>query len=128
LAVGSPDVLAPATGGTSVLRYTGTALSAGIASAPGGQVLFLTVPLEGVVSPLRREYVLGTFLARTGLLAAAPSVPGDDPLPPDPGPPNQWSAATGKDPRPPDPPPPPPPPADYVVDLLPQFYEEADTG
>jgi uncharacterized protein (TIGR03382 family) len=125
LAVGSPDVLAPVTGGASVLRYTGTELSAGISSAPGGQVLFLTVPLEGVVSPLRREYVLGTFLARTGLLAAAPPVPGDDPLPPDPGPANQWSAATGKDPRPPDPP---PPPTEYLVDLLPQFYEEADTG
>jgi len=125
LAVGSPDVLAPATGGASVLRYTGTELSAGISSAPGGQVLFLTVPLEGLVSPLRREYVLGTFLARTGLLSPTPPVPGDEPLPPDPGPANQWSAATGKDPRPPDPPPPPSP---YVGDLLPQFYEKADLG
>lgn len=128
LAVGTPDVLAPATGGTTVLRYTGTDLPAGISSAPNGQVLFLTVPLEGLVSPLRREYVVGTFLARTGLLAAAPPAPGNDPVPPDPGPSNQWTPSTGKDPRPPDPPPPPPPPADYVVDLLPQFYEGADTG
>ncbi|WP_414654248.1 N-acetylmuramoyl-L-alanine amidase [Hyalangium sp.] len=128
LAVGSPDVLTPATGGASILRYTGTELSAGISSAPGGQVLFLTIPLEGLVSPLRREYVLGTFLARTGLLATAPPVPGDDPVPPDPGPANQWTAATGQDPRPPDPPPPPPPTPPYVLDLLPQFYEQADTG
>ncbi|KFE64901.1 hypothetical protein DB31_1919 [Hyalangium minutum] len=125
LAVGIPDVLAPAAGGTSVLRYTGTDLSAGISSAPNGEVLFLTVPLEGLVSPLRREYVVGTFLARAGLLATAPPAPGNDPVPPDPGPPNQWTPATGKDPRPPDPPPPPP---DYIVDLLPQFYEGADTG
>jgi MYXO-CTERM domain-containing protein len=129
LAVGLPDVIAPATGGTSVLRYTGTQLSAGISSAPGGQVLFLTVPFEGLVSPLRREYVLGTFLARTGLLAAAPAVPGNDPPPPNPGPANQWAAATGNDTRPPDPPPPPPPPpAPYVVDAFPVAYELADTG
>ncbi len=128
LAVGTPDVLAPAAGSASVLRYTGTQLSAGVSSAPGGQVLFLTVPFEGLVSPLRREYVLGTFLARAGLLATAPAVPGDDPTPPNPGPANQWAAATGNDPRPPDPPPPPPPPAPYVVDVLPQFYEQADTG
>jgi hypothetical protein len=128
LAVGSPDVLSPA-GGTSVLRYTGTELSAGVASAPGGQVLFLSVPLEGIVSPLRREYVVGAFLARTGLLATAPPAPDTDPSPPDPGLPNQWSAATGNDPRPPEPPPPPPPPpSSYVVDQLPQFYEQADTG
>ncbi|MDY7224971.1 N-acetylmuramoyl-L-alanine amidase [Hyalangium rubrum] len=128
LAVGSPDVLAPAAGATSVLRYTGTELSAGVSSAPGGQVLFLTVPLEGVVSPLRREYVLGTFLARAGLLAAAPSAPGDEPPPPDPGPANQWTAATGNDLRPPDPPPPPPPPVTYVVEQLPQFYEQGESG
>jgi MYXO-CTERM domain-containing protein len=129
LAVGLPDVITPATGGTSVLLYAGTQLSAGVSSAPGGQVLFLTVPFEGVVSPLRREYVLGTFLARTGLLAAAPAVPGNDPLPPNPGPANQWAAATGNDTRPPDPPPPPPqPPAPYVVDAFPQGYELADTG
>ncbi|WP_224245066.1 golvesin C-terminal-like domain-containing protein [Hyalangium gracile] len=126
LATGIPDVLTPA-GGAAVLRFNGTELSAGISSAPGGQVLFLSVPLEGIVSPLRREYVLGTFLARTGLLATAPPAPGDDPSPPDPGPANQWSAATGKDPRPPDPPPPQPIPP-YVLDLLPQFYEEGDTG
>ncbi|WP_407739085.1 N-acetylmuramoyl-L-alanine amidase [Hyalangium sp.] len=124
LAVGTTDVVAPA-GGTSVLRYFGTDLSAGVSSAPGGQVLFLSVPLEGFVSPLRREYVLGTFLARTGLLANAPAAPGSDPSPPDPGPANQWAAATGKDPRPPDLVPPGPP---YVVDLLPQFYDKADTG
>jgi len=129
LAVGSPDVLTPATGGASVLRYTGSDLSAGISSAPGGEVLFLGVPLEGLVSPLRREYVVGTFLARIGLLATAPQAPPDDPSPPDPGPANQWTAATGQDPRPPDPePPPPPPPQPYVLDQLPQFYEQADTG
>jgi N-acetylmuramoyl-L-alanine amidase len=129
LAVGTPDVIAPAAGGASVLRYTGTQLSAGVSSAPGGQVLFLSVPFEGLVSPLRREYVLGTFLARTGLLAAAPAVPGDDPTPPNPGPANQWAAATGNDPRPPDPPPPPPPPpGQYVVDAFPLAYELADTG
>jgi N-acetylmuramoyl-L-alanine amidase len=118
LAVGLPDVLAPV-GGASVLRYAGTELSAGISSAPGGQMLFLSVPLEGLVSPLRREYVLGTFLARAGLLAAAPSVPGDDPPPLDPGPPNQWAPATGKDPA---------PPPEYVVDAFPESYEEADLG
>jgi hypothetical protein len=128
LAVGSPDVLAAATGGTSVLRYTGADLPAGISSAPGGQVFFLGVPLEGLVSPLRREYVMGTFLARTGLLGTAPEAPPDDPTPPDPGPANQWTAATGQDPRPPDPPPPPPPPPPYVLDQLPQFYEQADIG
>lgn len=127
LAVGTTDVLTPA-GGTSVLRYSGTDLPAGISSAPGGQVLFLSVPLEGFVSPLRREYVLGTFLARTGLLATAPAAPGNDPSPPDSGPANQWAAATGKDPRPPDPVPPPPPAPPVVVDLLPQFYDKADTG
>jgi hypothetical protein len=128
LAVGSTDVLTPATGGTSVLRYNGSDLSAGISSAPGGQVLFLSVPLEGLVSPLRREYVLGTFLARTGLLATALQAPPDDPTPPDPGPANQWTAATGQDPRPPDPPPPDPPPPPLVLEPFPQFYERADTG
>ncbi|WP_444881618.1 golvesin C-terminal-like domain-containing protein [Hyalangium versicolor] len=127
LAVGIPDVLSPS-GSTSVLRYNGADLSAGVSSTPGGQVLFLTVPLEGFVSPLRREYVLGTFLARTGLLATAPTAPGDEPPPPEPGPANQWAAATGKDPRPPDPPPPPVPVPPYVVAQLPQFYEEGDTG
>ncbi|MDC0708583.1 N-acetylmuramoyl-L-alanine amidase [Stigmatella sp. ncwal1] len=123
LSVGSPDVLAPVGGSASVLRYAGTELSAGVASAPGGQVLFLGVPLEGIVSPWRREYVLGTFLARTGLLAVAPVPPGDEPSPPDPGPANQWNTATGNDPRPPDPLPPP-----YVVDGVPDIYDAADTG
>ncbi len=124
LSVGTPDVLAPL-GGVSVLRYAGTELSSGVSSAPGGQVLFLSVPLEGILSPLRREYVVGAFLARAGLLASAPQPPGEEPPPPDPGPANQWVAATGNDPRPPDPP---PPPSSYVVDPLPQFYERADTG
>lgn len=115
LAVGAPDVLAPVGGGASVLRYTGTELSAGVASAPGGQVLFLGVPLEGIVSPLRREYVLGAFLARTGLLATAPAAPGDEPPPPEPGPANQWTAATGNDPY-------------YVVEVVPDTYERADIG
>jgi uncharacterized protein (TIGR03382 family) len=127
LAVGIPDILTPASS-TSVLRYNGAGPSAGVSSAPGGEVLFLSVPLEGFVSPLRREYVMGAFLARAGLLATAPPAPGADPSPPDPGPANQWSTATGQDVRPPDPVPPPPPEPPYVVDLLPQFYDKADTG
>jgi uncharacterized protein (TIGR03382 family) len=123
LATGIPDVLDPVGGALSVLRYAGTELSAGVASAPKGQVLFLGIPLEGMVSPLRREYVLGAFLARVGLLATEPSPPENEQPPPVPGPANQWTPATGRDLRPPDPPTPP-----YVVDKAPDSYEAADTG
>ncbi|SEM83826.1 N-acetylmuramoyl-L-alanine amidase [Stigmatella aurantiaca] len=123
LAVGVTDVLAPAGGALPVLRYAGTEFPAGVASAPGGQVLFLGIPLEGIVSPWRREYVMGAFLARTGLLATEPAAPGDEPPLPDLGPANQWTPATGNDVRPPDPLPPP-----YVVGEVPESYEAADTG
>jgi hypothetical protein len=81
--VGVPDVLLPLEGGTPVLGYVGTGSAAGVASAAGGQVLFLGVPFEGIVSPSRRAYLLGTFLARAGVLASAPTPPqGEEFLPP----------------------------------------------
>ena len=128
--VGLTDVLVPRSGASSVLDYLGSGLSAGVASAPGGQVLFLGVPFEGLVSPSRRGYLMGAFLAHTGVLATAPSPPnGEDPPPPEPGAPNVWEPVTPADPavpRPPPPPPPPPPPD--VLDRLPEFYETAETG
>jgi hypothetical protein len=123
--VGGTDVLVPA-GGTPVLGYAGTELAAGVASAPGGQVLFLGVPFEGVVSSTRRAFLLGAFLARVGVLSAPPAPPGEDPPPPEEGPPNWWEPVTAADPAPPRPQPPPPP---YEVDRLPDFYYgEADAG
>jgi hypothetical protein len=123
-------VLVPRPGASSVLDYLGSGLSAGVASAPGGQVLFLGVPFEGLVSPSRRGYLMGSFLSRTGVLATAPSPPvGEEPPPPEPGAPNQWEPLTPADPAVPrPPPPPPPPPPSEVLDRLPEFYELAETG
>ncbi|PTL78160.1 N-acetylmuramoyl-L-alanine amidase [Vitiosangium sp. GDMCC 1.1324] len=121
--VGTLDALTPLPGGTSVLGYSGTSQSAGVASTPGGQVLFLGMPFEGIVSPSRRAWLMGSFLARAGVLATAPVPPTEDPPPPDAGSPNQWEAQTKADP-----PPPPPPPAPYVVDRIPESYDKAETG
>ncbi|MFY0575120.1 fibronectin type III domain-containing protein [Cystobacter fuscus] len=73
--VGATDVLRPGEGGQPVLGYSGADTAAGILSAPGGQVLFLGVPFEGVVSPERRAYLMGAFLARAGVLASPPPAP-----------------------------------------------------
>jgi len=122
------DVLTPRTGATSVLGYTGTSQSAGVASSAGGQVLFLGLPFEGLVSPSRRAWLMGAFLARTGVLASAPPPPtGGDPQPPAPGAPNQWEPSTKADPAPPPPPEPSLPPP-YEVDRIPGTYENVDTG
>jgi len=125
--VGTTDVLAPLTGGTAVLGYSGTSQAAGVASAPGGQVLFLGVPFEGLVSPSRRAWLMGSFLSRTGVLATPPAPPAEDPPPPAAGASNQWEPETKADPPPP-PLPPPPPPEPYVVDRIPESYENAETG
>lgn len=123
--VGTPDVLTPLTGGSAVLGYSGTNQAAGVSSAPGGQVLFLGLPFEAIVSPSRRNWLMGSFLARTGVLASAPTTPiAEDPPPPEPGTPNQWEAETKADPAPPPPTPEPP----YVVDRMPATYENADSG
>ena len=105
--VGTTDVLTPLTGGTAVLGYTGTSQAAGVASAPGGQVLFLGMPFEGLVSPSRRAWLMGSFLSRTGVLATAPEPPAEDPPAPAPGALNRWEPETKADPPPPPPPPPP---------------------
>ncbi len=65
----------PRAGGTSVLRYSGTDLSAGISSAPGGQVLFLTVPLEGLVSPLAARVRAGNLPGARGPARHGPPGP-----------------------------------------------------
>ncbi len=78
--VGVPDVLLPV-GGFPVLGYVGTGSAAGVLSAPGGQVLFLSVPFEGIVSPSRRAWLMGAFLARVGLLAAPPAPPAGEDVP-----------------------------------------------
>jgi MYXO-CTERM domain-containing protein len=126
--VGTMDALTPLAGATPVLGYTGTSQSAGVASSAGGQVLFLGLPFEGLVSPSRRAWLMGAFLARTGVLASAPPPPtGEDPQPPAPGAPNQWEASTKADPAPP-PPEPPAPPVPYEVDRIPGTYENVNTG
>ncbi|WP_164016771.1 N-acetylmuramoyl-L-alanine amidase [Pyxidicoccus trucidator] len=126
--VGVTDVLTPASGGSPVLRYTGTDLVAGVASAPGGQVLLLGVPFEGMVSPSRRASLMSAFLVRTGLLAEPPAPPAEDPGGPGPGLLTACVAARGLDPHPPPPPPPPPPPTPIVLEELPQFYPLGDSG
>lgn len=125
--VGTTDTLLALTGASPVLGYSGASTSAGVSSSAKGQVLFLGVPLEGFVSPSRRAWLMGSFLARTGLRASAPSTPPtEDPSPPDPGTPNQWERATQGDPAPP---PSSTPiqdvPDPYVVDRLPYIYERA---
>ncbi|ATB26908.1 N-acetylmuramoyl-L-alanine amidase [Melittangium boletus] len=82
--VGATDVLLPLAGATPVLGYSGTNSVAGVLSSPGGQVLFLGVPFEGIVTPERRAYLMGAFLARAGILATPPTPPsGEEALPPD---------------------------------------------
>jgi N-acetylmuramoyl-L-alanine amidase len=129
--VGGTDVLVPLEG-TVVLDYAGTGSAAGVVSSPGGQVLFLGMPLEGLVSPSRRAYVMGAFLARVGVLSTPPSQPEQEPPPPEPGTPNWWAADGSGDPAPPrpqpPPPPPPPPPEPYVVDRVPELYPGPGTG
>ncbi len=125
--VGGTDVLVPLNG-TAVLDYASTGSAAGVVSAPGGQVLFLGMPLEGLVSPARRAFLLGSFLARVGVLAAAPSQPEQEPPLPEPGPANWWEPMASGDPAPPRPQPPPPPPEPYVVDRLPELYPGPEAG
>ncbi len=110
--VGIPDALLPLLGGTPVLGYGGTGLAAGVASAPGGQVLFLGMPFEGIVSPSRRAWLMGAFLARAGVLASPPAPPaGEELLPAD--------MEMGSSP---------PPAATCSLDAIPGTYENLDTG
>ncbi|QSQ28218.1 N-acetylmuramoyl-L-alanine amidase [Pyxidicoccus parkwayensis] len=120
--VGVTDVLTPASGGSAVLRYTGTDLVAGVSSAPGGQVLLLGMPFEGIVSPTRRAQLFSAFLVHAGVLAQQPPPPAEDPGGEGPGLLTACVAARGVDPHPPAPPPPPPPPQPIVLEELPQFY------
>ncbi|HEY0096370.1 MAG TPA: N-acetylmuramoyl-L-alanine amidase, partial [Archangium sp.] len=109
--VGMPDVLLPLPGGSPVLGYAGTGSIAGVASAPGGQVLFLSVPFEGLVNPERRAWLMGTFLARAGVLATPPAPPaGEEVLPPN---------AVAQRPS---------ALAPCSVDRIPESYENAETG
>ncbi|QRK07799.1 N-acetylmuramoyl-L-alanine amidase [Archangium violaceum] len=109
--VGGADVLIPLEGGSPVLGYVGTGLAAGVSSAEGGQVLFLSVPLEAVVTPSRRAWLMGAFLARAGVLSSPPAAPdGEETLPPD--------AET----------PAPASPAPCSLNSVPESYENADTG
>jgi hypothetical protein len=126
--VGVTDVLTPASGGSAVLRYTGTDLTAGVASTPGGEVLLLGMPFEGLVSPSRRGQLLSAFLVRARLLDEAPPPPAEDSGDTGPGLLTACVAARGLNPHPAPPPPPPPPPAAIVLDELPQFYPVGDSG
>lgn len=108
--VGVPDALIPLEGGSPVLGYVGTGSAAGVASAPGGQVLFLSVPFEGLVSSSRRDWLMGTFLARVGVLDVAPEPPtGEELLPPD--------AVMGTA-----------SPSRCEMDRIPESYESAQSG
>jgi len=110
--VGIPDALLPLPGGSPVLGYTGTGLAAGVASAPGGQVLFLGMPFEGIVSPSRRAWLMGAFLARAGVLASPPAPPaGEELLPAD----TEMGSSS-------------PPAATCSLDAIPGTYENVDTG
>ncbi|MFP2905723.1 N-acetylmuramoyl-L-alanine amidase, partial [Pyxidicoccus sp. 3LFB2] len=126
--VGITDVLVPTSGGSPALRYTGTDLVAGVTSTPGGQVLVMGVPFEGIISPSRRASLMSAFLVRTGLLAQPPAPPAEDPGGPGPGLLTACVAERGVNPHPPPPPPPPPPPAPIVLEELPQFYPVGDSG
>ncbi len=109
--VGVPVVLLPLEGGSPVLGYAGTDSAAGVASAPGGQVLFLSVPFEGIVNPERRAWLMGAFLARAGVLASPPRPPaGEEVLPPD-------AVVRGTSSL-----------APCLVDRIPESYENAETG
>ncbi|WNG48871.1 N-acetylmuramoyl-L-alanine amidase [Archangium minus] len=109
--VGVPDVLLPLEGGSPVLGYVGTDLTAGVSSVEGGQVLFLSVPLEALVSPARRAWLMGAFLARAGVLSSAPVPPeGEESLPPD----ADIRALASS--------------APCSLNSVPESYENADTG
>ncbi|WP_235216541.1 N-acetylmuramoyl-L-alanine amidase [Archangium violaceum] len=109
--VGTTDVLLPLDGGSPVLGYAGTDSAAAVASAPGGQVLFLSVPFEGIVNPERRAWLMGSFLARAGVLASAPTPPtGEEVLPP--GAVVRVSSSPGP----------------CFVERIPGTYENAETG
>ncbi|HEX8818322.1 MAG TPA: N-acetylmuramoyl-L-alanine amidase, partial [Archangium sp.] len=76
-----------------------------------GQVLFLSVPFEGIVSPSRRAWLMGAFLSRAGVLASPPTPPvGEELLPPDAdmGSPSTSTAC--------------------MLDPIPTSYENPDTG
>jgi len=122
--VGVTDVLTPASGGTAVLRYTGTDQVAGVASVPGGQVLLLGLPFEAVVSSAARARLLSAFLVRAGFPAPG-APPADDSEVAGSGLLSGCVAPRGVDPHPPKPPEPPEP---IVVDVLPQFYPLGDSG
>ncbi|ATB47171.1 N-acetylmuramoyl-L-alanine amidase [Corallococcus macrosporus DSM 14697] len=125
-AVGVTDVLMPASGGTRVLRYAGTGMAAGVASAPNGRVLLLGMPFEGIVSPVHRAGLLSSFLVQAGLLTEAPPPPAGES-----GAAGLLTAcvtARGVDPHPPPEPEPEPEPEPHVVDVLPQFYPLGDAG
>lgn len=125
--VGMTDVLTPASGGSAVLRYAGTNLSAGVFSMPGGQVLLLGVPFESVVDRAARARLLSAFLVRAGFPAPGTPPVGDSG---DAGPGllTGCVAPRGVDPHPPEEPEPPEPPAPIVLDVLPQFYPLGDSG
>ncbi|WP_426751115.1 N-acetylmuramoyl-L-alanine amidase [Myxococcus sp. Y35] len=125
-AVGATDVLTPASGGTTVLRYLGTDWAAGVVSAPNGRVLLLGVPFEGIVSPVHRAGLMSSFLVQAGLLAEAPVPPSEES-----GAASLLTAcvaARGVDPHPPPEPEPEPEPEPHVVDVVPQFYPLGDSG
>ncbi|WP_434380873.1 N-acetylmuramoyl-L-alanine amidase [Melittangium boletus] len=71
-AVGGTETLVPRSGATAALLYTGTQTVAGVRASPGGQVLFLGVPFEGLVTPERRAFLMGDVLHRAGLLSERP--------------------------------------------------------
>ncbi|HYO67058.1 MAG TPA: N-acetylmuramoyl-L-alanine amidase [Archangium sp.] len=109
--VGVTDVLLPLQGGSPVLGYAGTDSAAAVVSAPGGQVLFLSVPFEGIVNPERRAWLMGAFLARAGVLASTPTPPaGEEVVPP---------GAVVRAPSTPGP---------CAVERIPSSYENAETG
>jgi len=110
--VGLPDALLPLPGGSPVLGYAGTGLAAGVASAPGGQVLLLGMPFEGIVSPSRRAWLMGAFLARAGVLASPPAPPAEEELLP-----ADIEMVSS-----------PPPAATCSLDAIPGTYENVDTG
>lgn len=115
--VGTVEALLPV-GSAAVLGHAGSGQVAGLASAPGGQVLFLGVPFEGLISAAGRGYVLGAFFHRAGLLAAVPEPPvGDEEPPAVPGPRNYWEPASMADPKP-----------LFLLEALPDVYPAPQGG
>ncbi|AGC44550.1 putative N-acetylmuramoyl-L-alanine amidase [Myxococcus stipitatus DSM 14675] len=121
--VGVTDVLTPASGGSAVLRYAGTDLTAGVFSLPGGQVLLLGVPFESVVDRAARARLLSAFLVRAGFPSPGTAPVGDSGEG-GPGLLARCVVPRGVDPHPPEPEIPTP----IVLDALPQFYPLGDTG